>query len=809
MSIFVQVEFLYLGAFAFLTLSLLFLFSEKKRREKLSLLVSEKLLQNLIPEWSPLQQKIKFGFLLLCLTMIFLALARPQWGSTQRTSEPSGIDILVAVDVSKSMLARDVRPNRLERVKLSMTNLMEKVRGDRLGLIAFSGSAFLQCPLTLDHQAFVKTLDDLTIGLIKQPGTNLSKPIDEASRSFSKDDSDRFLILLSDGEDLEGEGLKRAKQAAQEGIRIFTIGIGSEAGSPIPLDPMGQPERNFLKNPQGETIVSKKDEGSLRAIAEATGGEYIALGPTGEGLNRTLQHLQSIGQQKKRELLSNELPVERFFPFVLLALVLLLIEDLTPSGRRKLSQLGATCLPFALLLLFGCLKKDNIKNAEDALRNGDPKKAAFFYDAEINATSRIDQPIDPKLFLNAGLAHLEAGSLQEANQFLESSLDASLDDPHLQSIGLNALGNLFYRKTNLWLDKQDVREARKTWEKALGYYQAAFALDGNAKASANLASLKNQIQDRIQSLVSKMTGKIWRDLNGDGKVQENEPSLKGFVFWDKDGNGEHNSSSEPVVPTNDDGFFAFEWISAEYPISLGLDSKIEDSNGSPLTRLIPMFPAPPPPLNQSMVKNHFITIERPGEKQLPIAYRAAPLLIGQVWGDDNGNGIQENTETGFRNATLYLDQNGNFELDENETQFKPQEDGSFAQPVPPGQYSVCVLPDNPDANVTFPVEKRKSYLAWTHFESSSEQLNFGIKDDSEQNGQSDSSDEEQQNQNSNQNDPAESPSDQDDSSDDKREPLPQEVNALYERLLQEMESKSEPLDPNLRSTQATASGRDY
>ena len=207
--------------------------------------------------------------------MIFLALARPQWGSTQRTSEPSGIDILVAVDVSKSMLARGVRPNRLERVKLSMTNLMEKVRGDRLGLIAFSGSAFLQCPLTLDHQAFVKRLMILPLASSSNPGTNLSKPIDEASRSFSKDDSDRFLILLSDGEDLEGEGLKRAKQAAQEGIRIFTIGIGSAAGSPIPLDPMGQPERNFLKNPQGETIVSKKDEGSLRAIAEATGGNTL------------------------------------------------------------------------------------------------------------------------------------------------------------------------------------------------------------------------------------------------------------------------------------------------------------------------------------------------------------------------------------------------------------------------------------------------------------------------------------------------------------------------------------------------------
>ena len=178
------------------------------------MLVSEKLLQTSFRVVSPpTKNQIRFPSALpyhdlsgSCQTAMV---------PTQRTSEPSGIDILVAVDVSKSILARDPVPNRLERVKLSMTNLMEKVRGDRLGLIAFSGSAFLQCPLTLDHQAFVKTLDDLTIGLIKQPGTNLSKPIDEASRSFSKDDSDR-LILLSDGEDLVKALREQSRQLKRE-----------------------------------------------------------------------------------------------------------------------------------------------------------------------------------------------------------------------------------------------------------------------------------------------------------------------------------------------------------------------------------------------------------------------------------------------------------------------------------------------------------------------------------------------------------------------------------------------------------------
>ena len=258
------------------------------------------------------------------------------------------------------------------------------------------------------------------------------------------------------------------------------------------------------------------------------------------------------------------------------------------------------------------------------MRDGNPRKAALFYDAEINATRRMDKPIDPKLFLNAGLAHLEAGSLTEANQFLERSLDASVDDPNLQSIGLNALGNLFYRKTNLWLDEQNVGEARRSWEKALKFYDAAFQLDGNEKASANLASLKQQIEKRIQSLVSKVTGKIWRDLNGDGNSQKNEPGLKGFVFWDKDGNGEHNSSNEPSVQTNEDGFFAFEWISSKYPFLWSLTQKLRIRTDQPPFASCQCSRSSSS-LNPNVVKNHLVKIESPGEKLLAIPYRAAPL----------------------------------------------------------------------------------------------------------------------------------------------------------------------------------------
>ena len=177
------------------------------------------------------------------------------------------------------------------------------------------------CPLTLDHQAFSKTLNDLEVGIIKTHGTDLAGPIEEASRSFSKSDRDRFLILLSDGEDLEGKGLKRAKEAKEEGIRVFTIGIGSQNGSKIPMDPLDQPARNFLKDPQGKTIISRIDEKSLKDIAEATGGQYYSLGPTGEGLAEVLEYLQEIGQQKKREQLSTELPIDRYQPLAIISLL--------------------------------------------------------------------------------------------------------------------------------------------------------------------------------------------------------------------------------------------------------------------------------------------------------------------------------------------------------------------------------------------------------------------------------------------------------------------------------------------------------
>tara|TARA_B100001027_G_scaffold111191_1_gene76682 strand:- start:4198 stop:6588 length:2391 start_codon:yes stop_codon:yes gene_type:complete len=795
---FAELNVIFIGLGILFFVLLLFRFSEQAKKKKIDRFISRKLFNELVPTYSKTQRNLRFLMVFFALALMLLGIARPQWGVEQRTSNPRGIDVLVAVDVSKSMLARDVKPNRLERVKLGVVNLLEKVKSDRLGLITFSGSAFLQCPLTLDHQAFIKTLEDLQVGIIKTPGTNLAQPIDEASRSFAKDDNDRFLILLSDGEDLEGEGLKRAKAAKAEGIKIFTIGIGSPSGSFISTDPIGQPARNFLKDRDGTTVLTKLDEKSLVNIAEVTGGRYFSLGPTGEGLAKTFKILQKEGQQRRRSQLSTDLPIERFQPFVIFALLLIFLEMLTPSKKKIILKTLALALP---LFFLGCFKEDNVKRAEMALAEGNPSDAANFYSLEINSSQKEGQPVEPKLFLNAGLAHMQANSFEQAASFLENALDSSVDDPELQSIALNALGNIFYKKTNTWLDGQNVSKARITWNKALAYYDSAFQLNGNQKAATNLESLKKQIQERIQSLVTVISGIIWRDMNGDGEVQKIEPRLRGIIFWDKDNNGELNATTEPKISTTEKGEFAFEWISGTYPTLIEIGSKINEGNQTDSRILVPFFPPPPPPLNSDSVLNHQISIRKPGTTNLAIPYRAAPLISGEIWSDKNGNGQREKEENGFSGAKIFIDTNGNFVLDENESTFSPDQNGKFNQAVPPGQHSVCIAPDNPDANITFPLDEKKAYLTWVNFETSSGNLNFGIQDDSEnqeqnQESQQSSPQDGQQEENKEEKSPA-----QDDSS--------QEVNALYERLLQEMESKSKPLDQQANPVRVLNNGRDY
>src|SRR6202030_2089963 len=231
---------------------------------------------------------------LLGLAFALIALAQPRWGYTFQDVKRKGLDLLIAVDTSRSMLSNDVQPNRIERVKLAIQDLINELQGDRVGLIAFAGRAFLQAPLTIDYDAVVEAINDLDTKTIPEGGTNISSAIALAMQSFGKSATgNRALIIFTDGEDLSGDAVTMAKEATDAGVRIFTVGVGTPQGSLIPVT--GEDGQTaFVKDSSGQVVKSRLDEKRLREVAEATGGFYLHL----ENGPRSMQQIENEGLAK-------------------------------------------------------------------------------------------------------------------------------------------------------------------------------------------------------------------------------------------------------------------------------------------------------------------------------------------------------------------------------------------------------------------------------------------------------------------------------------------------------------------------------
>ena len=265
-------EYFILVLFFPLALGIFYYFSFKHREKLLKRFADVHLIQVLIPSYSKGRNVFRVLIIILAVTFISLALCRPQLGFRWEEIRRKGIDILIAFDVSNSMLAEDVKPNRLERARREVMDLLELLQGDRIGLIAFAGVPYLECPLTLDYGAVHLFLDYLQPDLIPVPGTAITQAIELAIEVFSKQGSQtKALILITDGEDHAGDPLSVAKIAKEKGIKIFPIGIGQEGGSPIP-EPHGG---GFRKDKAGNLILTKLDEETLKKIAHETGGTYV------------------------------------------------------------------------------------------------------------------------------------------------------------------------------------------------------------------------------------------------------------------------------------------------------------------------------------------------------------------------------------------------------------------------------------------------------------------------------------------------------------------------------------------------------
>jgi len=328
---FAQPVFLY-GLLVLLPFMGLFLvWAARRRKRDLGQLGDLALVQRLSSTVNWRGRRWRDALWLAVLALLLISLARPMWGTVVQEVEQEGIEVMVALDVSQSMLAQDIKPDRLSRAKMEIADLMTRLGGDEMGLVLFSGASFVQFPLTSDYGTALTFLDNARPEVISRPGTAIGDAIQTAMAGFDMSrTSQKVIVLITDGEDHGGDALAMAEMAAGQGIMLYTIGFGSPQGEPIPeYDARGE-VIGYKQDQQGEVVLSKLDEATLQQIAKAGGGQYFRAGADGRELAALVSELNTL---QKGELSSQIeiLGIERFQPFLLAALALMMAMELIPD----------------------------------------------------------------------------------------------------------------------------------------------------------------------------------------------------------------------------------------------------------------------------------------------------------------------------------------------------------------------------------------------------------------------------------------------------------------------------------------------
>jgi Ca-activated chloride channel family protein len=323
-------------------LILIWIAGNRRRRLARERFGDPELVKRLAPDYSPARMTAKFIIRLLAFVMAVLTVARPQFGSRLEEVKREGVEVIIALDVSNSMLAEDITPSRLERAKQAISQLVDQLREDRIGLILFAGDAYTQIPITNDYLSAKMFLSTAGPDAVSKQGTAIGSAIALGMRSFTPEsEKSRALIIITDGENHEDDPVGQAREAAEKGIVVHTIGIGSPGGSPVPVKAGGGTD--YLKDSEGNTVISKLDEKSLQEIASVTGGRYVRASNTSIGL---AEIYNDIGRMKKSEINSvmyTEYNEQFLIPAAILFVLLLadiLISDRKNHLLRKLGIIG-------------------------------------------------------------------------------------------------------------------------------------------------------------------------------------------------------------------------------------------------------------------------------------------------------------------------------------------------------------------------------------------------------------------------------------------------------------------------------------
>jgi len=454
-----------------LPLAIVLIMMHRRRAVNLAALISSKVWKTVIPGYHPKRSHRKTTLRVLALLCIGLALTRPQWDFKWEEVNQRGLDIIVVLDTSKSMLAADIKPNRLQQAQWAVRDFVRQLKGDRIGLIAFAGSSFLQCPVTVDYAAFTMTLNDLYAGIIPRGGTAIAQALKTAKESFSQEsEADRVIILITDGEDHEGSPLKMAGELNAENIRLYSIGVGTAEGELIPS------ANGYLKNEQGQIVKSTLNETLLEKLASKTGGFYVRSAPGDFGLDRIYRRGIAGLQRDEQETRLAKVYEERFAWFAGAALLFLLSEGLLRAPK------------ILIFLLLFCIPRADAADWEKAYRTGD-------YTNAFHRLEKLTAEFPDVGNYNRGCALYRQNDFQSAEKsFAEAA--AQTEDEQLKQKSLYNRGTALLAGTTKKKGAEQIDEALADCETAISLFEQTSSL---WKAKQNLEralALKEKLEQQ-------------------------------------------------------------------------------------------------------------------------------------------------------------------------------------------------------------------------------------------------------------------------------------------------------------------------
>lgn len=516
----------------------------RQRDALLGRFAASRLLDQLTEQASITRTWIKAGCILLAVLAIGIALARPQLGVEWSERKARGLDIVFILDSSKSMLATDLRPTRLDRAKLAIIDLVERLEGDRIGLIAFAGQAFLQTPPTLDYSAFHESLDAIDPNIMTSGGSDLGNAINEAAKAFPSENNVKVVVLLTDGEDLKGNAATAAATAREDGIQIFAIGIGTPEGEYLRIRNK-QGVEEFVRDSSGQPVLSKLDEGNLQAIALATEGSYSRL--SSDSLDQLYNSVIARLPREERKSELQEIGIERFQWALACALVFLVFDILIRRRRRAAIHTSILILATLTLRPTDTIAQtesnpdaySNYNAAYKALVEGDYEGAQTGYENVLSRTNDLSLQRD-------ALYNLAHATYQQGHTSYESGdPQAALAQVEKAEALFQSAQEIDTSDRSIQADIEQVSRVREAIEKLIEQQQSQDSEEqsgesGENQDSSNESGDTEDSQDREQS----ESGKQGEDFSKDQENQENEPEEESTEQSNQEQDGSEGDTSE-------------------------------------------------------------------------------------------------------------------------------------------------------------------------------------------------------------------------------------------------------------------------